>query len=263
MFSEEAMKRYKKIPNYVWVIFFIVSIFLANAVEYFAQTGTMAMEIIKAYEAANIPVKYSGIVATIVILSTLFTALIFEFLASILANSLVRRFNLKVDSKDLVFMVRLALIITNVFFGLISLISFASVDAFDIVKATLTVPIITLVFIWLYSKVRERIVPMHFQAKFFSYVAKFYFAINIVISGYYFIANLFVYDVVLSAIDIAIVSVQLGTALIMAAVAYFYAIKLKKVETAIEIKKNDDDPFQFTIIEEEKKDDTIFKDFDI
>lgn len=264
IFSEKAMEKYKKIPNFVWVLIFIVSIFLANAVEYFDQTSVLAAEVIKAYEAAGVSVKYSGIVTTIVILSTLLSALIFEFLARWLCGELTRRFSLNLDSKELVFWVRLAMIIANVLFGLVSLLSFASDNAYAIVRATLDVPIIVLIFMWLYSGIRERVVPSHFQARVFSYIAKIYFAIVIILNGYYFISNMFIYDVVLSATDIAVLSVQLGVSLIMAGVAYMYAVKLKKVETIVEIKKKDDnDPFEFTIIEEEKKDDTVFKDFDI
>jgi hypothetical protein len=257
------MEKYKKIPNFVWILIFVVTIFLANAVESFEQTGALATEVIKAYEAAGMSVKQSGVVTTLVILSTLLYALLFELLARWLTGELVRRFSLKVDSRELVFMVRLVLSVANLIFALVSLLYFVNYDAQIIVKSSLTIPVISGLFIWFYATVRERIVPSHLQARFFSFVAKVYFGINIVLSAFYFISNMFIYDIALTPIDIATLSIELGVSLIMAAVAYLYAIRLKKVETIIEIKKVDNDPFKFEIIEEEKKEEKVFKDFDI
>jgi len=257
------MEKYKKTPAFVWILLFALSVLLANAIDFYAQSGELALEIMKAYQTAGINVKQTGVMVTLILLSALLYVLIFEVLARWLVGVLVRRFRLKTNQQDLVVMVRLVVIFINLLQAVISLIYFLSQDALLIVQASLTVPIISGLFMWFYASVRKRIVPADAQAKLFSYVAKIYFGIYIVLNAFNFITNMFVYDIDLSAIEIASLSVSLGVTLIMAGVAYMYAQKLKKDEEIIIIDTSDDDPFGFKVVAEEKKEEKVFKDFDL
>lgn len=265
LFSDKALRFYKKVPSFVWVLIFAATIFLANAFELIDQSKYLAGEVSNIYLEAGVNVRAQGLVALVVIGSVFLYTLLFELLARWLAGDIVRRYGLKLNPAELIFMVRLVLSIINLVLALISLFYLVSENVYLIINASLEVPIITLILIWFYSAVREKIVPLRASLKLFSFFAKIYFGIYIILNGYNFINYMFIYDVVLSSYQIAVLSIKLGVVLIMAGVAYMYAVKLKKFESIVEIKddKNDGDPFGFEIIVEEKKDDTVFKDFDI
>lgn len=261
LFSEKLMEKFRKIPYFVWVLIFAAAAFAGNAVELFADSATLSAEIMEAYRMAGMSVRSEGVIqAAIISGSVVIAVLAFELIANWISGDLVRRYRLNVKAAELVMMVRILAIIINLVFGLFSLLYFVSEDAFYIADAIIEAPLVAGLFIWFFEAVRKRIAPAKFQSRLFSFVSWIYFAIAIVINGYYFLSYMFVYDVELTVIEIAALSLRLGMTLAMAAAAYIYSLKLKK--------HSDDDnnndgsgPYRFEIIEE--KNDTVFKDFDI
>lgn len=269
IFSDKLIARYKKVPDIIWMLIFAVTIFLSNAFDLIEESGELSVEIIKIYTEAGINVKSSGIISFLIIGTVLLYTLAFELLARWLSGELIRRFRLNIETKEMVMRLRIVICIGNILIGLISLTALINGNVKQIVDSALEFPIMAILLMWFYNHFRIKVVPGRFHAKFFVFLARFYIGIFIFLAGYNFISYLFIYDVALTTVEIASISIELGVTLIIAGIAYLYSAKLKKDELLIDNDEdkpnNDNDPFNFGTIkvEEEKKEETIFKDFDI
>lgn len=265
LFSNTTIDKLQKIPSSLWVVILAVSIFVANTIDFLAESEGIVAEFIKIYSEAGVNINPQAFKVLLVIGMVLIATLLFEIVAKWICRAIIRRFSLKTTPVEFVFRIRIVVSILNVVMGIISLIYFLNKEAFLIVKAALEIPITSILFLWFYSAIREQIVPSRVQSTFFTFVARIYFGIHLIVYGFNFISYMFIYEIALSSTEIAQISLQFGMAIVMSIVAYIYAVKLKKSEKIVVVNnKVDDNPYSFTILEpEEKKDDKIFKDFDI
>lgn len=247
LLSDKTINSLKKVPVFVWyLIFGVVSFFssLYSNLEVGPDTISYFNEMMQG------TVNTTRMLYLIYPLLILTDILIFEFIAYIAYSIFSRRFFLQISQKDFVFRLRLFVILANFFIGLISLIYFAFPQLMIIGTAILNM-LITGVFLGFFLyEICRRYLPGIAAAKGYSYMAKIYLGINIIIAILNFI-QYFVYEgstsmeIIASAVQIIVI----GLLMIF---AYYQYKKLNDLPK--------DTPKEKIIIEE-KKDETVFKDF--
>jgi hypothetical protein len=268
LFSDKVMAKLNKLPKQVWILLFACTIFFSKWSEIFADSGSVAQELIDMYAESGVSMNLSGTVVVLIIGVTLLYTLIYELFGKWICRTLITRFSLKLNVDDFMLRLRIVLGLSFILIGLVSITSLISDDIAYLASSIFNFAIITFLLGWFYSDFRKRFVPSYNQAKLYNYVAKIYFGIAIIFSGYNFILYMFMYDVDLTTIETIALAVDLVIKIALAGLAYFYSTKLKACESGEEIKftfrKDDMDPFKVHDGNvEEKKDDTVFKDFDL
>lgn len=267
IFSDSAMEKAKKIPDFVWMLLFAITIFIANCYVLINDSEYSAGQLVSMYTEAGINIKYNAAFVLMLIFTVILYTVIFELLAKMLGGSMIRRFGLKITLKELVLRLRILLGIGNILIGIIGITYFFDEQIGYLLSSIFEFAIIAILFMRFYEHFRKNCVPNRYQAKFFAYVAKILFTIFILYSAFIFVYNMLLIDIELTVMEIVSLTLDLTIKFVMAGIAYWYGNKLKKYESMeephISDKHNDNDPFFTVKVEEEKKDTTIFKDFDI
>lgn len=267
LFGDSFLQKVKKVPSFVWILAYAVSLFAANWQDYISESKLFSAELMPMYESAGMSANENVIFFFLIILFVMISTAFFEIIARWISNSMIRKFRLSINANDLVMRLRLILGLGNLILGIIHLTYLINDNAGYIVSSATDFAVMFVLLLWFYSDFRKTYVPAAYQRKLFSYVATLILSITIIIGAVLFAYYGMSADYTMTPIDIAGFSVDLGVKLLCAGAAVLYARSLSKHET------NDigapqgpkvfiaDDPFGFE--KQEKKDDKIFKDFDI
>lgn len=256
IFKDKVIAGLRKCPEIVWYFLLAATFFFKDAHSTLEYVKSLAEEYSAAFSETGVAdFNVDAFVVITAILVPFVYVLIFELIARLVRNSIVRRFAVAVNQKDFVFRVRLVVMISNVILGFVGITFFFYAPLIRIFTSVFFYIVPTLLFGWFYEDFRKRYVSKTCHASLFAFVSKFYIGIYLIIRTVDMILGLIFRNDSFPVVDTVALCLGPVAVLFSALLAYFNRRRLERIsrepeENVIFIKKDDDG-----------NGDAIFKDF--
>lgn len=244
LYSNETISKLKKMPIIVWYLLFGVASFFSSIY----SVTSMGQEFITAFSEMFSGVNARRLLIVYYPLTFILDVIIFEVIAYLVYSLIAKRFFLQLSQDDFVFRLRLTMIIINVIIGLVSLIFFIVPEAQLLTNAIVT-PFAQAFFLaFFFFEICKNFVPLSFAHKVYLYIARIYLVVFIAINAINLI-TLFTLEGV-KAMEYLAAGARLLVYSLMFFLVYYHYNKLKSIP-----------PKEPPKDEQEKPDETVFKDF--
>lgn len=249
LYSEEVVSKLKKIPLFVWYLFFGLSSAFASLYALYIA----GPEYIKVFNElfteyfANANMK--AFIGMVYFLTVVFDVIIFEVIGYFVYSIIVKRFLIEVSMRDFVFRLRMTMIIAYLIIGIISVIYFFLPSIQLITTAILNTSVQNVLLTFFFFEICRKFIASGLAHKAYLYVAKLYLTIAIVFSLVN-LFSLFILDENVSVVEYIAFIIRLVVNLATILLVNYHYNKLKSI------------PPPENMIEQAPEDDIVFKDFD-
>ena len=255
LFKDEIIAKLRKLPTFVWYLFYAVSFFFRDAAALLGEGKTITESYRAAFEEIGMTgVNFQAMSIVIIIFAAIIATAIFELILWLAHSIIQRRFPIVINRNDFRYRVRLVFIISNIILGIIGIPNFFTDKTVGILGAIFNFAVPAMLLIWFYEDFRVRYVPKARQHSLFRFVAMIYIGIYLALSVINLIRGLVMFSATMSALDTVALCLDTVVIAAVAVVAYFDYRRLSKI--ALEPEDND----LFIKKEEKPNDDNIFKD---
>jgi len=256
LLKDERVAKFRKLSKWVWYIILAVSFFLRDTYILIEQGKITAQSYLEYLGGENL-INFGS--TALIVFSCIFAPAIYTLFAEIIMNFcyniLARRFVMAINAEDFTFRVRLTLILSNLLIGIISVVYYFVPSSIVIIASVIDFAIPALLFGLFYEDFRIKYIPKKNHYRVFSYVAKIYLGIFLVMSLFSFMYYMLSVNIERNNLDTIAYSLDLGIKLIFVLIGYLYAKRLH-----VKSQEPEDNDI-FIIKDEPKQEENVYKDF--